>query len=92
MHSDKTHTLVFVYLYFFHPTQLGSNMVSGAENVVPSVEDKLAALQLGNFAKATSTALDQLHEVAQKVQYENGLKDKLLIMALFLGSESLWTT
>ena len=67
-------------------------MVSGAENVVPSIEDKLAALQLGNFVKATSTALDQLHEMAQRVRYGSTLKDILLTMTLFLDSECLRAT
>ena len=43
-------------------------MVAGAKGVVPNVEDQLAALQLGNSAKATAASLGLLRDAALKVR------------------------
>ena len=43
-------------------------MVAGAKEVVPYVDDQLAALQLGNSAKATAAALGLLRNAALRVR------------------------
>ena len=42
-------------------------MVAAAKAAVPTVGDQAAALQLGNFAKATASALAELRSSAGKV-------------------------
>ena len=42
-------------------------MVVGAKDVVPNVEDQLAALQLDNSAKANAAALGLLRDAVIKV-------------------------
>ena len=42
-------------------------MVAAAKVTVPTVVDKAAALQLGNFAKATEVALAELRAASVKV-------------------------
>ena len=42
-------------------------MVAAAKAAVPTVGDQAAALQLGNFAKATATALAELRAASTKV-------------------------
>ena len=42
-------------------------MVAAAKAAVPTVGDQAAALQLGNFAKATASALAELRAASTKV-------------------------
>lgn len=42
-------------------------MVAAAKAAVPTVGNQFAALQLGNFAKATASALAELRSSAGKV-------------------------
>ena len=42
-------------------------MVAAAKAAVPTVGDQAAALQLGNFAKSTTAALDELRTASAKV-------------------------
>ena len=42
-------------------------MVAAAKAAVPTVTDQAAALQLGNFAKATANALAELRAASSKV-------------------------
>ena len=44
-------------------------MVAAAKAAVPTVGDQAAALQLGNFAKATAVALADLRAASAKVSY-----------------------
>ena len=44
-------------------------MVAAAKAAVPTVGDQSAALQLGNFAKSTATALSELRTASAKVDY-----------------------
>ena len=42
-------------------------MVAAAKAAVPTVGDQAAALQLGNFAKATASSLAELRAASAKV-------------------------
>ncbi len=42
-------------------------MVAAAKAAVPTVTDQAAALQLGNFAKSTGTALAELRAASARV-------------------------
>lgn len=42
-------------------------MVAAAKAAVPTVGDQAAALQLGNFAKSTASALAELRTASAKV-------------------------
>ena len=48
-------------------------MVAGAKAAVPTVEDQLAALQLGTSAKATASALGLLRDAALRVSGRVGV-------------------
>ena len=43
-------------------------MVAAAKAAVPTVGDQSSALQLGNFAKATASALAELRAASSKVR------------------------
>jgi len=47
-------------------------MVAAAKAAVPTVGDQAAALQLGNFAKATAIALAELRTASTKVTLTQG--------------------
>ena len=53
------------YLFLHH--QPSGKMVAAAKAAVPTVGDQAAALQLGNFAKATANALADLRAASAKV-------------------------
>ena len=46
-------------------------MVAAAKAAVPTVGDQAAALQLGNFAKATANALAELRAASAKVRVQH---------------------
>lgn len=47
--------------------QPAGKMVAAAKAAVPTVGDQASALQLGNFAKATASALAELRAASLKV-------------------------
>ena len=48
--------------------QPAAKMVAAAKAAMPTVGDQAAALQLGNFAKATASALAELKAASTKVR------------------------
>ena len=52
---------------FSSPSQPAAKMVAAAKAAMPTVGDQAAALQLGNFAKATASALAELKAASTKV-------------------------
>ena len=54
---------------FVFVLQPAAKMVAAAKAAMPTVGDQAAALQLGNFAKATASALAELKAASTKVSY-----------------------
>lgn len=54
-------------------------MVAAAKAAVPTVGDQAAALQLGNFAKSTATALSELRTASAKVHQYAVISDDHVI-------------
>ena len=63
-------------------------MVAAAKAAMPTVGDQAAALQLGNFAKATASALAELKAASTKVK---GLSLSLSLSLLYFFSQYMCT-
>ena len=60
--------------------QPSGKMVAAAKAAVPTVGDQAAALQLGNFAKATATALAELRAASSKAAEVRGRREMCAVL------------
>ncbi len=66
-------------------------MVVVAKHVVPTVGDPASALQLGNFAKATASALAELRAASLKVRRRPYMDMyHMICYIMVLGTRGMW--